>query len=226
MARKPPGGRGRPPIFVRDDNGRIIYGLSAQTIIKGGRRRTRFYATFRASDSDPRKWFGMDDLAGAVEAFFDWVNANGWTVAYLRKIGQSFLVPRLRQMHPLYTGRDCPESESIPDWLQGRVERGCPMGAVSITARRAFFLPLDVDSIRNDEADLQTILGDLGKSLTRSTKQILAELMRVLSFKSMLGRPQVEWVDEARRQLRESTRLTDTRIEALLTPFAEWRPRW
>jgi hypothetical protein len=219
MPRRPSKRRGRPPIFVRDDEGRVIYGLSSQTIIKGNRRRTRFYATF----SDPRKWFGMDDLAGAIKAFFDWINANGWTSAYLRKTGQSHLIPRLKFMQRRYVHGDSPESEHPPEWLTGRIERSCPMGHVSISDKRAFFLPMTTESLTKDEAWMRWVFGDASKSLSVSTKRILAEL--IACFQHNLGRTQAEWIEEARQQLRGSTKMPETRIDELLKIVADWRPR-
>jgi len=64
--------RGRPPKFVRDSKGKVIYGLSAQRFKKDGRTRLRYYATF----SSPRKWFGFDVRSSFVR-FGRWLIEQG-----------------------------------------------------------------------------------------------------------------------------------------------------
>jgi hypothetical protein len=75
---------GRPAKYVKDQRGRDIIGLSAQTY-KG--TKLRYYATF----SRPRVWFGVakkndrTELSRIVREFAVWLKSQGKTIEYGRK---------------------------------------------------------------------------------------------------------------------------------------------
>ncbi len=138
MAKKSSKKRGRPPQFVRDKEGRIVYGLSSQSIIKNGRQRTRYYATFSKTPKDKRVWFGMDNFEKAAISFLTWLESNGSMDAYLRKTDQGYLIPMYHHSLRLI-GVDIEEATNIPDWLKGRKVRSIPLNASGTVSRARYF---------------------------------------------------------------------------------------
>lgn len=114
-------GRGRPPKFVKDKQGRTIYGISKTENAAG---RIRYYATF----SRPRKWLGSYDLRWAQFVYWRWLEHQGLLFAYFRKVGQAQLCDGYLKL----AERDYSESPTVGKWLQGRKVKSLPLRLTTI----------------------------------------------------------------------------------------------